>query len=240
MISAARSLVIDPRFQGPPDSGNGGYVAGMLAREIGTSAEVRLRAPAPTTRALRIEREREAALLYDGTQLIAEARPGDPGIEPPAAPSFERAQEAARNYLGFVRHPLPNCFVCGPARADGDGLRVFAGPLADSDLVAAPWIPHSELVDPATGGIAQEFLWAALDCPGVFAFGPSNERFMLLGTLAARMVGTVQAGERCVIVGWPLGRSGRKHFSGTALFGDGGELRGIAHATWIEIEPPSS
>ena len=26
-------------------------------------------------------------------------------------------------------HPLPTCFVCGPARAKGDGLRIFAGPL---------------------------------------------------------------------------------------------------------------
>jgi hypothetical protein len=27
-------------------------------------------------------------------------------------------------------HPLPMCFVCDPARAQGDGLRIVAGPLA--------------------------------------------------------------------------------------------------------------
>jgi hypothetical protein len=43
-----------------------------------------------------------------------------------------------------------------------------------------------------------------------------------------------QAGERCVVVGWPLGDEGRKAFAGTALFGEGGRLLGVARATWIE------
>ncbi|HRQ64040.1 MAG TPA: hypothetical protein PKZ76_04115 [Xanthomonadaceae bacterium] len=28
-------IVIDPQFRGPPDSGNGGYVCGMLGQRVG-------------------------------------------------------------------------------------------------------------------------------------------------------------------------------------------------------------
>ena len=43
----AETIRIDRRFCGPPDSGNGGYVAGLLARELGGSdVPVTLRLPA--------------------------------------------------------------------------------------------------------------------------------------------------------------------------------------------------
>ena len=41
------SVVIEKRFCGPPNSGNAGYVCGMLARHITGAAEVTLRAPPP-------------------------------------------------------------------------------------------------------------------------------------------------------------------------------------------------
>jgi hypothetical protein len=41
-------LIIDPRYNGPDTSGNGGWVAGSLARLLGKeSVSVSLRAPAP-------------------------------------------------------------------------------------------------------------------------------------------------------------------------------------------------
>ena len=39
------TMTIPHRFRGPPNSGNGGYVCGMLARNIAGAAEVTLRAP---------------------------------------------------------------------------------------------------------------------------------------------------------------------------------------------------
>jgi hypothetical protein len=42
-----------------------------------------------------------------------------------------------------------------------------------------------------------------------------------------------RAGEHCVVLGWPLGEDGRKLFPGTALFGEGGRLLGVARATWL-------
>ena len=48
------SITIDPRFCGPPNSGNGGFVCGLVAEHIGRSAEVTLRAPPPLGRQLSI------------------------------------------------------------------------------------------------------------------------------------------------------------------------------------------
>ena len=42
-----QTMTIPRRFRGPPNSGNGGYVCGMLARQIAGAAEVTLRAPPP-------------------------------------------------------------------------------------------------------------------------------------------------------------------------------------------------
>jgi hypothetical protein len=43
---------------------------------------------------------------------------------------FSEAQDAARRApYDASRHPLPMCFVCGPARVEGDGLRIIPRPL---------------------------------------------------------------------------------------------------------------
>ncbi len=46
------SIIIDKRYCGPPNSGNGGYVCGRLARYIPGGAEVTLRAPPPLDKQL--------------------------------------------------------------------------------------------------------------------------------------------------------------------------------------------
>ena len=113
--------------------------------------------------------------------------------------------------------PFPQCFVCGPHRAHGDGLRIFAGPLHDR-MVAAPWVP----IEPHTG---PEFVWAALDCPGAYACGFGDRGILVLGRLAARVEATPRASEQCVVVAWPLGDDGRKALAGTALYGEGSPAR---------------
>ena len=69
-------VTIDPRFRGPPDSGNGGYVAGLLARSVDGAAEVTLRRPPPLVRPLDIARRPDGgAILCDGGEVVAEAAP---------------------------------------------------------------------------------------------------------------------------------------------------------------------
>jgi hypothetical protein len=108
-------------------------------------------------------------------------------------------------------------------------MRIFAGPLGRDGLVAATWVPASAFTAP-------EFVWAALDCPGAYAggFGVGERGTLVLGRLAAGVEAVPGAGERCVVVGWPLGEEGRKVYAGTALYGDGGRVLGVARATWIQ------
>jgi hypothetical protein len=60
---------------------------------------------------------------------------------------------------------------------------------------------------------------------------------LVLGRLAARVDSLPRAGEHCAVVAWPLGDEGRKAYAGTALYGEGGRVLGVARATWIEPLP---
>jgi hypothetical protein len=120
----------------------------------------------------------------DGDALIAEARPTKLDWRPPTAPSFERAVALSQHYVGHAHHHFPTCFVCGPNRAAGDGLRIFPGGEAPGDPVVAPWVPDESLLGP-DGAVRQEFLWAALDCIGYFAIAAPDYPIALLGRMSA-------------------------------------------------------
>jgi hypothetical protein len=227
-------LTIAPRFNGPPDSGHGGYVSGLVAGCLDGPARVRLHRPPPLGRALAVCRDGEGVTLVDGEAIVATGVPAAVDVTLPSAVSFGEAETAAREYPGFRNHVFSRCFACGPARAAGDGLRIFPGPVAGG-LVAAPWVPDASLADDQ-GEVRPEFLWAALDCPsGWAAILEAGGRPSVLGELAARVVGPVHRGERYVVLGWALGGEGRKRFAGSVILGDDGTRRAVARATWIAI-----
>ena len=127
--------------------------------------------------------------------------------------------------------------MCGPERAENDGLRIFPGVVAENRSVAAPWIPSASVCD-ATGHVQPEVVWAALDCPswfGIFAFEP-NVRYALLGELSVRIESLPRQDERHVVIGWASGRNGRKLHGGAALYRDTGTLIATSSATWIELK----
>ena len=219
------------RFRGPPTSGNGGYVCGLVAEQIGQPLEVMLRSPPPLDRELTIEAGSPARLL-DGDTVVAEARPATLVLDVPAPPSLVDAETWAHGYPGFSVHPFPECFTCGPARAVGDGLRIFPGRSPDGAMVAAPWFAHPALAEP-NGQIRIAVAWAALDCAGYFA--GAHPATALLGKMCAHVPAPLPAGERYVVIGWSLGREGRKIHAGTALFDAHGTLRGSARQTWIAV-----
>jgi hypothetical protein len=232
------SVTVDARFRGPPDSGNGGYVAGLLAAFLAEPAEVRLVRPPPLGRPLDVRRLDDDGLeLADGAATLATVRPAAVDPEVPDAPPYAAAEVAARAYAGHVAHAAPGCFVCGPGRSPGDGLGIFPGPAELGGPagagVLAPWRPDPSLAG-TRGRVRPEFLWAALDCPGYFAFASPGQP-MLLGTLAARVDGEVRVGEPCVVAGWSLGASGRKHRAATALYGGDGRCVARALAVWIAL-----
>jgi len=229
------SFVIGRRFRGPEESGNGGYTAGMVARFLGGNAEVTLRRPPPLERPLTVTRNGEQVLVHDGDDLVAEGVPVLLDLAVPDPPTADEAAEASRSYAGFTRHFFPGCFVCGTEREPGDGLRLFPGWVPGRDLMAAPGRADASL--PAEAGfLTTEIAWSFLDCPGAWAMErDQEERPVVLGRMAARLTHPIPVGADYLAIGWPLGREGRKLFSGTALFGLDGTLYGFAKQTWIVL-----
>jgi hypothetical protein len=231
------SLTIPARFNGPLDSGNGGYtcglVAGLLDAEVAT---VSLRAPPPLERPLAVARDGERVQVRDGETLVAEAGPAELSLDVPEAVSPDRAQAAsdAGRDQWTARHPFPRCVVCGPAREPGDGLRLFPGRL-DDGRYAVPWRPDESVGDDE-GKVRRECVWAALDCPtsapvANFGDGPP----VVLGSLTARVHEPVRVGEPHAIVSWPLEVDGRKRHAAAALFDADGHVIAASRAIWIEL-----
>lgn len=235
---------VPPRFAGPPGVANGGIVVGLMARALGSHVEVTLRRPTPLARPLRLRVESRAegvrAELRDldaseDRGLLAEGRRAPVRLPIPVAPDFEEARRA-RDGADVASHPYPDCFVCGPARAGGDGLGLVCGPLESCGpyaAVAAPFVADSRLVD-RHGFVEARFVWAALDCPGAHAVFRDGARPLLLAQMAGALEARPRAAERCVVIGWRVGRQGRKHETGTALLGAGGRVLGRARQLWIE------
>ncbi|MGH8298458.1 MAG: hypothetical protein ACRES6_04115 [Steroidobacteraceae bacterium] len=226
-------LVIASRFCGPGNSANGGYFAGCVAARARRTVTVRLLQPPPLDTPLEIVELADGTLaVMLGPQRIAEARPGTLTLDTRSPPSYFEAVEASRRYAGFAHHRFPTCFVCGTQRPRGDGMRIFAGPIAERDLVAAPWVPDTSL-DRGDGKVRPEFMSAALDCPGFYAASP-DDRMMLLGEITVHVTRLVHVGEPCTVIGWALEASGRKHAAGTAVLAEDGGVCGRACALWIE------
>jgi len=251
MASRERATIeVDRRFCGPPQSGNGGYVAGRLAAHVKTTpgepaVAVRLFAPPPLETSLVVREEGEGASLFatgtsevDGEDIkVAAARPVALDLTPPPPPTYKEAVSAAKAFRGFDEHVFPGCFVCGPDRAEGDGLRIFPGTTGRDDVFAAPWVPDVSLAHPGSSRVAPEFLWAALDCPGAFSFPQPEGKVILLGEMKVELAGEVEALEPCVLSSWVIRHDGRKHFTGSAIYNSSGQICGAAQGLWIEIEP---
>jgi hypothetical protein len=172
--------------------------------------------------------------LVEG-QVIAEAKPARVTLEPPPPPSFDEATAASKRYQWWDSHPYPTCFDCGPKRTPGDGLCIYPGAVEGRQIAAAPFVPDATLGD-AGGRVRPEIVWATLDCPSWFGFDcfhEFNEGLMLLGRLAGRIDERPRVGDRCICVGWFLGREGRKIDVGSALFTEAGKLLAVGKATWI-------
>jgi len=239
-------IIIARRFCGPPNSGNGGYVCGRLARHISGGAEVTLRAPPPLDTPLDAIAAADGTWeLRDGDKALATARAVNVDVGQIETASLQEARAAGLLALFEPHeHPLPNCFVCGPARAQGDGLRVFAGPLSrrrENAVLAATWTPDPNLAA-EDGLVAPEFLWSALDCPTGFASncnpqsGSYDKTPLLLGRMAARIEARPRPGAPCIITAWPTGRDGRKRTADAALHDEAGRLLAVARTTWIAVE----
>jgi hypothetical protein len=223
-------VTIAERYCGPPGCGHGGYVAGLFAAYASEPVTVRIRRPVPLAAALDVSSDAAGRLeLRAGAELIAEAEPETLSMEMPDPVSYAQAEEFSRAFSGFRRHPTPGCFGCGTEREDG--LRIYPGPVPQSQRVAAPWRPDPALAG-TRGHVRPEYLWAALDCPGYFALRIPG--LAVTGSLAVELVRPVAVGEPCVVMGWRIASEGRRHSVGTALYDSAGARVGYARALFVE------
>ena len=231
------SLTVEHRFRGPSDSGNGGYVCGLLADRAGavvgeTGAVVTLRTPPPLETPLAVVSDGDGGVrLMRGETMVAEASRSRLEVDPVPPVDTATARAASEAYPGLISHPFPECFVCGPQRPPGDGLRLFPGRLGDG-RTACTWT-----VTPEFAG-RSELVWAALDCPGGWS-AEIEGRPMVLGRLTAVIDAVPAAGEECIVMGRLLGAEGRKTWTSSTVYAEDGHELGRAHATWISIAPAS-
>jgi hypothetical protein len=237
-VVPSTEVVIPARFNGPPNSANGGYACGVVAAAAEGQVAVSLRVPPPLDAPMEFRRGEDGVLhLVHGTTVVAEAMADEP-VAPtvPRQVTHDEAVEASRGYVGFERHPFPTCWVCGPER--DDGLRVFTGPVdgAPDGLVASSWTPAREL-DAGDGSVDARHVWAALDCPTYFGAVNGREA-AVLARLTATIHHPVEVGRPCVVVGWGAEEGmGRKRFGAAAVVGVDGRVLASSRALWITLSP---
>jgi hypothetical protein len=246
MAATSTELRLGQRFCGPPGIANGGFACGSIVALVGVAAEVTLRRPLPLERPLAVRRDDGAGVLLveDGDALLAQARPGAAEVElaAPAAVSLDEALAVAGRARYYQDPVFPGCFVCGPARRPGDGLRIFPGPVSGRPLWAAPWTPDPSVAS-ADGTVRPEVVWAALDCPSGLAAAEATDlpadTSILLGRMTARLAAPPRVGDRCQVLAWPGGRDGRKLAAASALLGPGGQVLAAARTVWVTVPRPA-
>ncbi len=238
------TVIIARRFCGPPDSGNGGYSCGVLPGSLlGGTAEGHA-AHLAAARIVRMDvvRDGSGVHLMAGGQLVAEARPADLAMDAPPAPSLEEAIAGrVRAFRGASRTSIRRASCAGrsarratgcastPAQSRGATSR---RPLRSSRTPRSPTRERP--------GCGARSAWAALDCPsvkfGFHCFGPFEGVRSFSGVSRRASTRFRRVGDRCISVGWSLGRDGRKIHCGSALYAEDGALLAVGKATWIVLK----
>lgn len=233
------SLSVPKRFNGPLESGNGGYAGGILAAQLPGPVEVSLRSPVPLDTPLATaEAENGSLQLLDGETLVAEARSVEElDLAVPAPVDLATARRASSHYKSPREGIFSRCFVCGPAREDS--LGVFAGLVEGREIVATPWTPPNWTAD--AGRVRPEFVWAVLDCPTYFAAYPGEGMpLSMLVRQSVRIDSPIAAGTEHVIIAWPLGVEGRKRQAGAAVLSAEGNVLATCQALLVEPRDSTS
>jgi hypothetical protein len=232
------TIVIPRRFNGPPDSGHGGWSCGAVARFVDGPAQVTLLSPPPLERELTVEQDRDTVRVRDGDTVVAEGRTAPAlELEVPEPVSLEEAREANREghrLFGPV-HPFPTCFVCGPDRPPPEGIGMLVAPVGGGRVMAADCSTDESLAG-EDGHVGLEAVWALLDCPSSMpVMNEGCDPPIVLARMAASIERPMAVGAPHVAIGWAVEVEGRKRHSGSALFTPEGELVAKARALWIEL-----
>jgi len=239
----------DRRYQGFQHGALGGYAAGVVASRIEGPAEANLRSLPPMERDLELRGAADSQLeLWENETLVLDARPTGFELEVPDPPSPAEAEAANGRLLhDEIDHLYPGCFTCGPAREEGDALRLFMGRHpAGASFLASAWTPHPALAD-GDGALPPELVWAALDCPTIWAAwsrsvpaDPGDGVFTVLARQRLEAIRPVPVGEPVTVTAWPISKDGRKHVCGAAIHDHDGNLLVRADSFLVEVPRPAA
>jgi hypothetical protein len=227
-------------FQGPTGSGQGGWTAHQLAKQIDHPVTMAIKAPVPLETDLDVvhDLENERWLLVDHSSAVTVmvAEPWEATFADTAPVSIDDATEARSRFETVVdEHPVPFCFSCG---LQHDSMRVHAGPL-DDDRFATDWrapdwaIANDGTVDPGT-------LWAAIDCTAAWYVGYSRgPRTPLTVQYAVEVLHPIEPGVTYALVGWSGDHSsnwdGRKRHGASAAFAPDGTCVARSVSFWLSV-----
>ena len=233
------AVTIPSRFKGPPNSANGGYACGLMARRIEGDVAASLKIPPPLDTPIALTESEGAVEMHLGARLVGRAQPAQLDLEVPTRPEPLRLGgdpvDAPGRPVKFA--PFSTCFVCGKDREHPDGLCIHPQQVEGREaMVAARWRLHEGLGD-EHGFVAPEYLWAALDCPGYFACAPGEAA--LLARLTVSIRASLGSADEALVLGWDLSRAGRKRRCGTAIFAPDGALVAKAEGLWVVVDPSS-
>ena len=242
----SETVRFERRFQGFADGALGGYAAGIVASRISGPAEANLRSLPLMERELEL-REPMTVRWGFGTETpwCSRRTPANSTSTSPSRRGLRRPRRPSRDPVhDHGPHLYPECFTCGPDRAAGDGLRVFMGQAPERPgILAAAWTPDPGLVQAPT--LPEEFIWAALDCPTIWAAWltddgavkwPEGGRFTVLARQRVEQHGPVPTGEPAIVTAWPISRDGRKHVTGAAIQTPDGELLARGESLLIDVQ----
>jgi hypothetical protein len=100
-------------------------------------------------------------------------------------------------------------------------------------------MPDISLAD-SNGNVRPEFMWAALDCPTIWALvlhgRPDTDERAVTGRLAVDILSPALAGCPQVVMGWKVGESGRTQVAGGAIYSANGRLLAKAKHTLVTTD----
>ena len=250
-----RVLIVPHRFRGPESSGNGGWTAGALAALVDhdvpadhaarwPTIAVSLSKPPPLDTPLEVTDDGDLTVAALAGDAIARAEVVGEAPAPVEAVTADEARAAEASYPGLRQHPFPTCFGCGTQREEGDGLRIFPGPVPtdEGETLAATWTPHPSLFEDWHAyhddhqRASLPTTWAALDCIGGWA-ADLTDRMMVLARITAQVHTLPLIGEEHVVVGTARRADGRKHWTASTLYDGDGRVLAAAEHLWLTVDP---
>jgi hypothetical protein len=234
-------IVFDERFRGPFPLIQGGYVSGTMATYLESdTAEVTMRGPAPVGRRLILDTGTpHRVFLYEGDELLSEARPAELDLDLPKSITIDEARKASLRHV--TEMPYPDCFGCGSARSEDDGLHLRAGPVEDRSLVAIDWVPRAAAVGAREDReVPEPVIWAGVECVVIRAMQYGGllapEELVLLGRMTAKVQARPAVGQPYFFMAWPLGREGRKITLGGTLHDEAGGVLVLSQLVFITLK----